>query len=244
MYSMNIEPKAFVLDWIGSAAYIPVNKYTAHKIGLNEAIMLAEIINQYKYWASRSGLNEHDEFYWTVEDCREQTTFKADRQKAIFASLEKQQLIKRNKRQIKKGENKTARYIKILFENIPPVLFDDQEAAAKRKKERDERKTKVKGWNERRKLRRKSESGKTAIPTESKESGNSTDSESGKSPVPESGKSPTNKNIGFKKKDLKDNYIYSESDSKQVSKFDSTKAFKEILDSFAKADKHSRGSIE
>lgn len=207
MFQMNVDPKKFVLDWISSEAFIPVNKFTAHKIGLTEAVLLAEALNQYKRWEKLGKLNEQGEFYWTVEDCQESTTLTADQQKRVFKSLENKKLLKRFKRQIKAGETKTSRYIKIYFENIPPVLFDDEEAAAARQQKAAERKAKIKEWNDKRKYR-KSESGKSTIPAaaraEDSESGKDTFPESGKSTLPESGKAPTNKKELIIKKDLEE----------------------------------------
>lgn len=205
----NMDPKRFALDWASGDAFIPVNKYTAHKLGgLQEAALLSETLSQYKRWASQGKLNEHDEFYWTVEDCLEQTTLTRDQQQRIFKSLEKHKLLKRTKRQIKEGDPKTARFIKIYFENIPPVLFDDPEDSALRQAKAAARKEKTKVWNAKRKLRKLefSESGKAAFPTAPSESGKAAIGESGKPVIGESGKAATSNKKGFSNKSFNDLY--------------------------------------
>jgi hypothetical protein len=143
--SLNINPQELVLNWMGSEAFIPVNKFTAHKIGLNKAIMLAETINQFKRWFSEGRLKD-GMFYWTEEDCEEQTTFSKATQSRIFGDMEKMGLLQRHKRRVNKTDSKTTRFIELFFEEIAKTMFSDPEAKAERERIRKERKQKQKEY--------------------------------------------------------------------------------------------------
>lgn len=93
-----------VLDLLKSDGSIVVNKKLAHLIGLEEAIVYAELVSKFKYWSSRGETIDWDEdgkeipgnwFYCTIEDLTEATTLKKDRQNRAIRNLEdKWKLIK------------------------------------------------------------------------------------------------------------------------------------------------------
>ncbi|TCP24452.1 hypothetical protein EV207_12512 [Scopulibacillus darangshiensis] len=148
MVKMNIDSKHFVLDWMSSGSFIPVNKHTAHRIGLNKAVLLAEAVNQYRRWYTDGKLDDQGMFFWTEEDCEEQTTFSKATQSRLFKALEDEGFLKRHKRQIKSNDKlKTTRYLEMFFDEIVNVLFSDDEAKEQRLKYYEERKQKNKVYS-------------------------------------------------------------------------------------------------
>ena len=127
--NLNIDPEKIVCDWMSSSSFIPMNKSVAHKIGVSRALVLAEVINQYKRWKSEGKLRQ-GMFYFTEEDCEAETTYSKSSQARIFEKLEEYGLMLRHKLEHPNApnKNKTTRYIELFFGNIAKLMFesDDQ----------------------------------------------------------------------------------------------------------------------
>lgn len=65
-----------ILDLLRADGSIVVNKKLAHEIGLNETIILSELISLYTYFGDRGELDDSGYFYATMEKIEENTTFK------------------------------------------------------------------------------------------------------------------------------------------------------------------------
>lgn len=78
-----------ILDLLRSDGSIVVNKKLAHILGLNEAVIYAELVSLHQYWAKRNELTEDGWFFCTIENLEENTSIKRDTQARTIAKLEK-----------------------------------------------------------------------------------------------------------------------------------------------------------
>ena len=106
------------LDLIRSDGYITVSKALAKEIGLKEAIILSELISQYKYFKELGELDEDGFFYCTVEKMKENTTIEKRTQSRVMNNLVDLDLI------IKERKGLPAkRYFKLKENNIKRLLM-------------------------------------------------------------------------------------------------------------------------
>lgn len=87
-----------ILDLLRSDGSIVVNKKLAHKIGLDQAVVYAELVSLYKYWADRGKLKDEKWFFCTIDNLQENTTLKKDKQNRAINSLEKNHKLIKTKR--------------------------------------------------------------------------------------------------------------------------------------------------
>lgn len=86
-----------VLDLLRADGSIVVNKKLAHEIGLNEAVILSELISMYKYFSSE-GQTENGWFYCTIDKMEENTSLSRELQDKAINSLIRQNLIEKDVR--------------------------------------------------------------------------------------------------------------------------------------------------
>ena len=77
------------LDLIKSDGYITVSKELAREIGLNETIVLSELISQYEYFKNNNQLKDQEWFYCTIDKLEKQTTLSKDQQNKAPNNLER-----------------------------------------------------------------------------------------------------------------------------------------------------------
>jgi len=135
MQPTNIDSKMLAINWMSASAFVPVNKLIARKFGLDFAVLLAEVLNQYKRWLEQGKLQD-DMFFWTEEDCEIETTLKKGKQAKIFKEMEAQNLLKRHTRKLAGG--KTTRYIQIFFDAVAQLMFEDDQHIKEKIKQRIE----------------------------------------------------------------------------------------------------------
>src|SRR5690625_2048204 len=82
-----------ILDLLRSDGSIVINKSIAHRIGLEETIIYAELISQFKFWESRKQLVNGEWFFCTIEKLELHTTIKRSRQTRIINRLVELELI-------------------------------------------------------------------------------------------------------------------------------------------------------
>jgi hypothetical protein len=154
--TIQINPEQLVIDWVSATAFTPVNKVAMRKLGHKSAILLSEMINQYKRWKAQGKL-QNNSFYWTIKDCEIETALNRDSQDRECKKLSKLGLITCEPRYI--DNNKRVRFFELNFEEIVKVLFENVEEtkeaiqkkhadlAIKNKKYRVKRDKKVKSQN-------------------------------------------------------------------------------------------------
>lgn len=81
-----------IAEMMGIGNYFAFNKTLAKNIGLEEAIILGDLINRYSYYFNK-GLLENDMFYCTVETLKEDTTLSDYQQRKCFNNLKSLGLI-------------------------------------------------------------------------------------------------------------------------------------------------------
>lgn len=84
-----------LLNLLRSDGYFTVNKALARNIGLNAAIIYAELISKYIFYENQGLLSEDGWFYCTIEDLEEATTLSRHIQEKEIRRLEKFGLIKK-----------------------------------------------------------------------------------------------------------------------------------------------------
>lgn len=82
-----------ILELLRSDGFITVNKYLAKTVGLHEAIVLAELISHYKYFADLGKLDDNGMFYVTVEKMEDNTTLSKHLQSKAISTLQNLGLI-------------------------------------------------------------------------------------------------------------------------------------------------------
>lgn len=76
-----------ILDLLRSDGSIVVNKSLAHRIGLNETIVLSELISLFLYYRGKDCLDDEGYFYCTVNTLEEHTTLQKDAQNRAIVKL-------------------------------------------------------------------------------------------------------------------------------------------------------------
>ena len=134
------------LDLIKSDGYITVSKELAREIGLQETIILSELISQYEYFRKRNELDQEGYFYCTVNKMEKCTTLGEKAQKRAIDNLVKLNLIENTlkglpaKRHFKINEEEI---LKLFFNNNPedPRHVQILQNVASRSEEKSEQDT-------------------------------------------------------------------------------------------------------
>ena len=108
-----------LLKLLASDGFLVVNKTLMFKLGIYEAIILAELISEYNYWEAKGQL-EDGYFYSTFENIEKNTNISLHHQRAAFAHLESLEILSK----IRKGIP-SKRYIKINEEKVIECLFPE-----------------------------------------------------------------------------------------------------------------------
>ena len=106
-----------LLKLLASDGFLVVNKTLIAKLGLYEAIILAELISEYNYWESKQQL-EDGYFYSTLENIERNTHITLHHQRIAFKHLEELQIISK----VKKGLP-AKRYLKINEEKVVECIL-------------------------------------------------------------------------------------------------------------------------
>ena len=106
------------LDLIKSKGYIVVSKELAREIGLNETIILAELISQYQYFKDKGELDEQGYFYCTIDKLEKNTTIEKSKQGRVINNLIDMELIEKNTKGVP-----PKRHFKINETNITKLFF-------------------------------------------------------------------------------------------------------------------------
>jgi hypothetical protein len=72
---------------------ISINRYLAHAIGLNEALIFAALISKYTYYSNKNTLDQEGFFYSTIDDLEESTTLGRKAQDRAIKKLVQLKLI-------------------------------------------------------------------------------------------------------------------------------------------------------
>jgi len=105
------------LNLIESNGYITVSKELARNIGLNETVILAELISQYKYHKGRGELKK-GWFYCTIDKLEKNTTLNRYYQTKAIDNLKNLNLIKMERKGLP-----AKRYFKILENEIKRLFY-------------------------------------------------------------------------------------------------------------------------
>jgi hypothetical protein len=106
-----------VLDLLRADGSIVVNKFMAKLIGLNEAIVLSELISWHKFHEDRNELKEDGLFYMTVEKLENNTTLTKHLQSKAITNLINYGLI-----EMKLKDLPAKRHFKIIIEAITDLV--------------------------------------------------------------------------------------------------------------------------
>lgn len=117
-----------ILDLLRSDGSIVINKSLANKIGLEETIIYAELISQFKFWEGRGQLVNNDWFFCTIEKLEKHTTIKRTRQSRVINQLVKLGLIETKQMGLpaKRHFRITDKIIEMLFEEKSKVTQNKQ----------------------------------------------------------------------------------------------------------------------
>ena len=107
------------LDLIKSNGYITVSKELAKEIGLNETIILSELISQYEYFKKNGQLKDNKWFYCTIEKMEEQTTLNRYYQNKAIDNLKELGLL-----EVERKGLPARRYFKIVENEIIKLFLD------------------------------------------------------------------------------------------------------------------------
>ena len=110
-----------LVELLSIDGYIPVNKDLARLLGINEAIIIGELIAEYKYWKNHNGLTEDGYFYSTVENLEKNTTLNEFTQRKIIKHLCTLNIVKTKRRDIP-----AKRYFWINFEVLEKLLMSKE----------------------------------------------------------------------------------------------------------------------
>ena len=109
------------LDLIKSNGYITVSKELAREIGLQETIILSELISQYEYFKEKNELDQEGYFYCTVNKMEKCTTLGEKAQKRAIDNLKSLNLIEKDLKGLP-----ARRHFKINEKEILKLFFDEK----------------------------------------------------------------------------------------------------------------------
>lgn len=105
-----------ILNLISNNNFITLNKNLIKAIGLEEAIILGELVSEYDYWSSQKAL-EDGYFYSTIENIEKHTTLSVHKQRKALNNLKEKGII-----DIKVKGIPAKRYIKIIEKQVYELL--------------------------------------------------------------------------------------------------------------------------
>lgn len=111
-----------ILNLLSSSDYLIINKSLVKEIGINETILLSELISEYNYWISNEGLDDEGMFYSTVENVEENTTLNDYMQRKAINNLIAKGLI-----EVKVKCVPAKRFIKIITKNIEKLFLEEEQ---------------------------------------------------------------------------------------------------------------------
>lgn len=157
------------LRLIESKGYITVSKELARNIGLDETMILTELISKYNYWKDKKELTEKGYFYITIKNLKHETTLTKYRQTKAINNLKEMGLIKTKKQGLP-----ARRYFTICEDKIKKLFFapdkhsdhprNDQEVKNSKTSNIKNRKLKVKNLTQLRNNNNKTEEEDIKIP--------------------------------------------------------------------------------
>ena len=106
-----------ILRLIANDNFIVVNKSLIHIFGLEETLILGELVSEYEYWRSRGEL-EGGWFYSTVENIEKNTSLSKHKQKKALENLQQAGVICYQRKGMP-----AKRYIKINEDVLEEVLL-------------------------------------------------------------------------------------------------------------------------
>lgn len=109
-----------ILNLLSSSDYLIINKSLVKEIGINETILLSELISEYNYWLSNNGLDDEEMFFSTVENVEENTTLNDYAQRKALNNLVEKELI-----ELKIKGIPARRFIKIKTKNIEKLFTEN-----------------------------------------------------------------------------------------------------------------------
>ena len=115
------------LDLIKSTGYITVSKELAREIGLNESIILAELISQREYFKQNNHLKK-GWFYCTVKKMEKHTTLKRKNQDKAINKLIRLNLIEKDNKGIPAKRHfkvKDSQIMKLFFTHKDKIPDED-----------------------------------------------------------------------------------------------------------------------
>ena len=127
-----------LLKLIASDSFITVNKELVKKVGLEEAIILGELVSELDYWTKNNGLTEDGYFFSTIENIEEKTTLSGHKQRNAINTLKELGLV-----DCKVKGLPAKRYIKIFANAILKILNSDEVVEEPKKAETYNRKREV-----------------------------------------------------------------------------------------------------
>lgn len=109
---------------LGADGWIPVNKAMMRKLGLEASILYGELLTKYKWYFDNKKLNEHGEFYSTIEEIQADTSLDKRNQKKAIDILVKEGLIEVHNR-VPSGGQSLTRHFKVLLNpaNLDALIY-------------------------------------------------------------------------------------------------------------------------
>jgi hypothetical protein len=104
-----------MIELLSSSAYLIVNKDLSHKVGLQAAALLADLITKQLYFEAEHGTVDY--FFNTVENIQKDTTLSAYQQRAAVAILKRYKLIDTKRKGIP-----AKKYFKVNAEQVMQFL--------------------------------------------------------------------------------------------------------------------------
>lgn len=108
-----------LVELLSIDGYIPVNKELARLVGLDEAILLGELVSEYRYWKNNDGLTTDGYFYSTIENIEKNTTLNEFAQRKAVKHLCNLDIIKTERRDIP-----AKRFFFIDFDMLENILLN------------------------------------------------------------------------------------------------------------------------
>ena len=109
---------------LGADGWIPVNKAMMRKLGLEASMLYGELLTKYKWYFDNKKLNEHGEFYSTIEEIQADTSLDKRNQKKAIDILVKEGLIEVHNR-VPSGGQSLTRHFKVLLNpaNLDALIY-------------------------------------------------------------------------------------------------------------------------
>ena len=109
--------KYLIRDLLKSTGYLSVNKKLVRKLGLYEAILVADLISKEEYFENKNELNKEGYFYNVQENIQKDTQLSAFQQREAIKNLKEARVIS-----VKKIGMPAKYYFKINYEKLEELL--------------------------------------------------------------------------------------------------------------------------